>query len=590
MALLSLRNVTLTFGGPPLFNGIDLQIEERERIGLLGRNGAGKTTLLKVIHGELSPDEGEVWRSPGLLTACLPQEVPTELKGPVVETVAADAPAGAGGDEREKQRRVDRVISRMALSPERDVEDLSAGLKRRVLLAKSLVHDPKLLLLDEPTNHLDIDSIGWLEDFLLQYDGSLVFVTHDRMFLQKLSTRIIDLDRARLVSWACDYDNYLKRKETALAAEAKEWAVFDKKLAREEAWVRQSIKARRTRNEGRVRALKRLRDERSARRERIGKVRMGFREAELSGRKVIEAKGVTFGFGDEMVIRDFDVSIQRNDKVGIIGPNGSGKTTLLRLLLGELSPLAGTVRHGTKVHAAYFDQLRDHLDENSSVQDNVIDGGQVVTINGKSKHIVGYLQGFLFSPERARGPISRLSGGERNRLLLARLFAKPSNVLVLDEPTNDLDVETLELLEEKLLEYKGTLLLVSHDRTFLNNVVTSTLVFEGEGKLNEYVGGYNDWRQHSTAVETKKPKAGAKPPKERPRKLSYNEQRELETLPDRIEKLEAELEVFHQAMADPEFYKRERAAIAKANATAQTLKQELREAYQRWKILEEGCR
>ncbi len=590
MALLSLRNICLSFGGPPLFEGINLQIDKSERIGFLGRNGAGKTTLLKVIHGELSPDDGEVWRAPGLSTACLPQEVPTDLKGMVFETVAADAPAG--GDERENRRKVDRVISRMELSPDKDVESLSAGLKRRVLLAKSLVHSPNLLLLDEPTNHLDIDAIRWLEDFLLQYDGSVVFVTHDRMFLRKLSTRIIDLDRARLTSWACDYDTYLKRNESALAAEAKAWAVFDKKLAREEVWIRQSIKARRTRNEGRVHALEKLRDERRSRRDRIGKVRMGFNESERSGRKVIEAKNVTFGYGEQTVIRDFSVSIQRGDKVGIIGPNGSGKTTLLRLLLGELSPLEGTVRHGTRLQTAYFDQLRDHLDENSSVQDNVMDGGRVISTHGKSKHVIGYLQDFLFSPERARSPISRLSGGERNRLLLARLFARPSNVLVLDEPTNDLDTETLALLEERLLDYMGTLLLVTHDRAFFNNVVTSTLVFEGAGQVSEYVGGYDDWllqRRPQGPVAIKKTAAKSKKPaqrKERPRKLSYHEQRELEALPSRIDSLETELEGLHETMAAPAFYQQERAAITEFNARVESLKQELREAHQRWEMLE----
>ena len=499
---------------------------------------------------------------------------------------------GAGGrPELLAEHHVDAVISRMKLDPMADVAVLSAGMKRRVLLAKALVRRPDVLLLDEPTNHLDIEAIRWLEDFLLRYGGTLIFVTHDRAFLRRLATRIIEIDRGRLTSWACDYGTYCQRKESALETELRQWAEFDKKLAQEEAWKGTTIMARRTRNEGRVRALENLRETRRARRDQLGEVRMEIQEAERSGRLVIKADHVSFGYGDRPVIGDFSTHIMRGDRVGLIGPNGSGKTTLLRVLLGELQATEGTIRHGTNLEVAYFDQLHAQLDDSRSVRDNVRDGSDSVSINGRSRHIIGYLEDFLFTPEQAAGPVSRLSGGERNRLLLARLFTKPSNMLVMDEPTNDLDLETLELLEDLLIDYPGTLLLVSHDREFLNNVVTSTLVLEGEGRVKEYAGGYDDWlRQRPTdlppVVEpAAKPKA-TKPVKDRPRRLSYKEQRELESLPEQIETLEAELGELHQAMADPAFYRQEPGEIVKASTRAQSLETEIAQAYRRWDELE----
>jgi ATP-binding cassette subfamily F protein uup len=588
MALLTLRDVRLGFRGPLILDQANLTVEPGERVCLLGRNGTGKTTLLRLLHGEMEPDRGEVIRQQGLVTAMLPQEVPQELQGTVFEEVAR----GAGGrSELLAEHHVDAIISRMRLDPGADVSVLSAGMKRRVLLAKALVRQPDVLLLDEPTNHLDIESIRWLEEFLLRYGGTLVFVTHDRAFLRRLASRIIELDRGLLTSWTCDYETYRQRKESALETESSQWAEFDKKLAQEEVWKRTKIMARRTRNEGRVRALEKLREIRRARRDQLGEARMEIQEAERSGRLVIKADHVSFAYGERPVIRDFSTHVMRGDRVGLIGPNGSGKTTLLRVLLGELHASEGTIRHGTNLEVAYFDQLHAQLDDNRSVRDNVRDGSDSVSINGRSRHIIGYLEDFLFTPEQAAGPVSRLSGGERNRLLLARLFTKPSNVLVMDEPTNDLDLETLELLEDLLIDYPGTLLLVSHDREFVNNVVTSTMVLEGEGRVKEYAGGYDDWlRQRPAepppAVEpAAKPKA-AKPVKERPRRLSYKEQRELESLPERIETFEAELGELHQAMADPAFYRQEQAQIVEASTRAQAIEAEIAQAYRRWDELE----
>ena len=489
------------------------------------------------------------------------------------------------------RQEVEAVITRMALQPDADVATLSAGMKRRVLLAKALVRNPDILLLDEPTNHLDIDAIAWLEEFLLRYTGTFLFVTHDREFLRRLATRIIELDRGRLTSWSCSYETYLKRKEAALDAETQQHAEFDKKLAKEEVWIRTGIKARRTRNEGRVRSLEKLRDIRRARRDQLGEARMEIQEAEASGRMVIEAKNIVFSYGRHPIVSDLSTFIMRGDRIGLIGPNGSGKTTLLRLLLGELQPQAGTIRHGTNLEVNYFDQLHAQLDNDLSVRDNVSGGAESVLINGKKKHIIGYLEDFLFTPEQAAEPVARLSGGERNRLLLARLFTKPSNVLVMDEPTNDLDLETLELLESLLDEYPGTLLLVSHDREFLNNVVTSTLVLEGEGKVKEYAGGYDDWlRQRQPPPPDAEPVAAeAKPsrtPKQRPRRLTYQEQRKLEALPEQIVILETKLNELHRTMADPAFYRREPAEIVKAKTQLQSLEKEIAEAYQRWEELE----
>jgi len=626
MALLGLRGVTVSFGGPALLDRVDLSIERGERLCLVGRNGSGKSTLMKVLSGEIAPEDGEVVRQGGLKVARLTQEVPHGLAGSVYDVVAAGlGEAGAllaefhhvsqelaqhGGDDWlrrleqvqqqleaaggwELNREVETVISRLELPADTEFAALSGGLKRRVLLAQALITQPDLLLLDEPTNHLDIDAIAWLEEFLLGFNGTLLFVTHDRSFLQRLATRIIELDRGRLTSWPGDFATYLRHKQEALEAEAGTNALFDKKLAEEEVWVRQGIKARRTRNEGRVRALEAMRRERMVRRERQGTARLQLNEAERSGKLVVEAEGVSFSYDGKPVIKDLSTVIMRGDKVGIIGPNGAGKTTLLRLLLGQLVPQQGTVRLGTKLEVAYFDQHRAILDEEMTVLDNVAQGSEQITVNGQSKHVMSYLQDFLFAPARARTPVKALSGGERNRLLLARLFTQPANVLVMDEPTNDLDMETLELLESLLVDYGGTLLVVSHDRAFLNNVVTSTLVFEGEGRVNEYVGGYDDWlRQRRAAPATRaaeKAAPAAAEPREKPKaraKLSYKEQRELETLPQRIEALEAEQRTLHGTMGAPDFYQQDKAAITAAQERLAALEEELSVAYERWEMLE----
>ena len=492
---------------------------------------------------------------------------------------------------------MDKTISRMDLDPGERFETLSAGLKRRVMLARGLVSEPDVLLLDEPTNHLDIDAIGWMEEFLLRFEGALLFVTHDRRFLQKLATRTVELDRGRLIDWSCDYETFQKRKEAALEVEAGHRKRFDDKLAQEEAWIRQGVKARRTRNEGRVRELEKLREARRTRRELMGSVRMRTQDAARSGKLVIEAQGVSYGYsGQKPIIDDFSTVIMRGDKTGIIGPNGSGKTTLLRVLLGDLSPERGELRRGVNLETVYFDQLRAQLDENKSVAENVGDGNDTIQFNGMPRHVMGYLQDFLFSPERARSPVSTLSGGERNRLLLARLFTKPSNLLVLDEPTNDLDMETLELLEDLLLDYAGTLLLVSHDRTFLNNVVTSTLVLEGEGRVGEYVGGYDDWvrqRRPDGAINPAKPSVISE--KQRPKRecrqtISYKEQRELQDLPGVIELLEAEQNELYRSMSEPAFYQKSGPEIAAAKARLKEIEQELDEAYQRWDALDMKAR
>jgi len=592
-----MRDVCIAFGGPLILDHVNFYIEPRERVCLLGRNGTGKSTLLGLLHGDLSPDEGEVLRQKGMQVAFLPQEVPQSLSGTVFDIVSGGLShtGTAQHDDAESQRlnQVEKTLSRMALDPNVHFEALSAGMKRRVMLARGLVSKPDLLLLDEPTNHLDIDAITWMEDFLLQYGGTLLFVTHDRMFLRKLATRTVELDRGKLIDWSCDYDTFQKRKQATLAVEADEWIQFDKKLAREEAWIRQGIKARRTRCEGRVLALERMREARRSRREHVGSVRMNTQDAARSGKLVIETTDVSYGYDDSSpVIRNLSTTVMRGDRVGIIGPNGSGKTTLLRLLLGELTPNSGMLRHGVNLEISYFDQLRAQLDEDRSVLENVGDGNDTILFNGRPRHIMGYLQDFLFSPERARSPVRILSGGERNRLLLARLFTKPSNVLVMDEPTNDLDAETLELLEELLLEYPGTLLLVSHDRTFLNNVVTSTLVLEGEGRVGEYAGGYDDWLlQKAAPVRQEKPVK--KPERQRPRRespqtLSFREKRELESLPEHIEALEAEQERLYQEMSDASFYQRgpTGAEISGAKARLKEIEQELAEAYRRWETLE----
>ncbi len=624
--LVTLRNIILGFGGPPLLDGVELTIDAGERLCLVGRNGTGKSTLLKLLDGEIAPDDGELSFRQGLVVASLGQEVPAHLHGPVYDVVADGlgeqgallaeyhrvSQQLAGGDERTLARleqvqhrleaaggwqlgqRVETVLSRLELDGELPFENLSGGLKRRVMLARALVREPDLLLLDEPTNHLDIEAITWLEEFLLGFRGSLLFITHDRAFLQRLATRIVELDRGRLTSWPGDYATYLARKAAALEAEARQNAEFDKKLAQEEVWIRQGIKARRTRNEGRVRALQQLREERRGRRECLGKARLQLDDAQQSGKIVVELENVSHGYGGRSLIRDFSTTVFRGDRIGIIGPNGVGKSTLLKILLGELTPDAGRVRFGTRLEVAYFDQYRAQLDESATVLDNLAEGRDKVEVGGKPRHVISYLQDFLFLPERCHSPVSSLSGGERNRLLLAKLFLKPANVLVMDEPTNDLDVETLELLEERLLEYAGTLLLVSHDRSFLNNVVTSTIVFEGDGRLGEYVGGYEDWlRQRKAAPTESKPKpvsAKTAETREKPRsrKLGYKEQRELEALPSRIEALDEELANLQQRMGDPGFYRQEGPAVADATARLEELEAELAEAYARWEALEAG--
>ena len=601
MALISLQDVTLSFGGPPLLEEVNLQIEPGQAIGLLGRNGMGKTTLLKLIHGDLSPESGEIARQASLCVAYLPQDIPLGLDGSIRQVVASGlktSPAAQSGSEAhwQSQLQVDKVISRMQLNAEASFDLLSAGLKRRVLLARSLVQDPKLLLLDEPTNHLDIDSITWLEGFLQRWGGTLLFVTHDRAFLQHLSNRIIELDRGHLFDWDCDYSTFLERKEALLAAEREQNVLFDKKLAQEEAWIRRGIEARRTRNEGRVRALMRLRNERAQRREQPGKVRMQIDAEQRSGKLVIETENLTYAFDNKPIVSGLDLTIQRGDRLGIIGPNGSGKTTLLRLLLGELEPQSGSVRHGTNLETAYFDQLRSQLDESKSILDNVGDGRDVITINGRERNLVGYLEGFLFSRERVHAPISALSGGERNRLLLARLLARPANLLVLDEPTNDLDIDTLEILENLLLDYPGTLILVSHDRAFLNNLVTSTLVMFGGGLVREFIGGYDDWQdqkeaeQETQAASMKARKTAPVPaPKKQQasRKLSYKEQIELDQLPSKIKALEAEQAQLNASLSDPAFYQSNNAEVSQVIDRLRVIEEELQQAYLRWEELEE---
>ncbi|HEX8833460.1 MAG TPA: ATP-binding cassette domain-containing protein [Abditibacteriaceae bacterium] len=598
MAFLSIRNVSLSMGGPLLMDKVNLNIEDGERVCLVGRNGAGKSTLMKMISGQISPDSGEVAWQKGARAAYLPQEVPDNIKGRVFDIVAAGLPSG----ETPEDHQVDAILMRLGLDSEVDFSTLSGGLKRRVLLARALACEPDLLLLDEPTNHLDIESILWMEEFLLRYARALLFVTHDRQFLQKLATRIVEIDRGNLQSWECTYDLYLERKAASLEVEEKQNALFDKKLAQEEVWVRKGLKARTTRNEGRVRELEKLRLERSERRNVTGTVRMQTQESDRSGHRVAEAKNATFGYGDKPIVQDLSTLIMRGDKVGIIGPNGSGKTTLIKLLLGQLQPQSGEVKQGTRMQVAYFDQLRSALEEDQTVRYNVAGENDTVLINGERRHIIGYLQEFLFAPERARSKVSVLSGGERNRLLLAKLFTQPSNVLVMDEPTNDLDVETLDLLEDLLVSYPGTLLLVSHDRAFLNNVATSTLAPIGEGRWREYIGGYDDWLVQSqrlratekstveSSMKSAKQKSGENKAADnapaRPRKMSFKETRELESLPGKIETLEAEQAALVEKMADPEFYKGDAAQTKQAQNRLTQLDAELAEAYMRWGELE----
>lgn len=589
MPLITLRNITVSFGAPPVLQQVSFVIDRRERVCLLGRNGAGKTTLLKLIAGDIKPDGGEIAIERGVTIAQLAQEVPQNISGKVFDVLASQL---SHVEDWVVRQRITELLSRLNLDGEAEFATLSGGLKRRVLLAKALVVEPDVLLLDEPTNHLDIENIEWLEQFFSKYYGALLFVTHDRLFLQKIATRIVELDRGNLTSWECDYATYLQRKQTILDAQATANALFDKKLAQEEVWLRQGVKARRTRNEGRVANLKKLRLERKARRELTGNVKLLIQQGDNSGKVVIDAENVTYGY-EQPIIKNFSTTILRGDKIGIIGPNGCGKTTLLRLLLGELTSTTGTIKMGTQLQVAYFDQLRNQFDEEKSLRENISGGSDQVTVNGKSRHIVSYLQDFLFAPDRISIPVCHLSGGERNRLLLAKLFTKPTNMLVLDEPTNDLDVETLELLEALLVDYSGTILLVSHDRVFLNNIVTSTLVFEGGGKINEYIGGYDDWlRQRPQAMSPTIPagKVSAKPMLTKTAKvekqLTSAEKRELKILPEKIETIEAELEKLHQLMVDPNFYKQDKAAIVEIQTRSSFLEEELNKLYQRWEMLE----
>ena len=595
MAIVSLLDVSLSFGGAPLLDRVNLQIDRGERVCLVGRNGAGKSTLMKLISGEIAPDVGQIFRQAGAVFSTLRQEVPVGLTGTVRTVVEGEGGAYEEHNDWERHDRVERLLEQMGLPAEHEFAALSAGQKRRVLLARGLADEPQLLLLDEPTNHLDLESIKWLEDFLLEWGGALLFVTHDRTFLRKLSTRIIEVDRGQLVGWACDYDTFLTRKEAVLEAEEIERAQFDKKLAQEEVWIRRGVKAQRSRANNRIHALEKMRAERVARRDRAGKATMTAQEADRSGFKVIACEGAGFRYGERWIVRDLTTRIERGDKIGIVGPNGAGKTTLLRLLLGQLAPQTGTVEQGTRLEVVYFDQLRAQLDETMRVQDAVADGNATVTINGKVRHVISYLEDFLFEPGRARTPIKALSGGERNRLLLARLFTKPCNVLVLDEPTNDLDAETLELLEDLLVEFGGTLLLVSHDRAFLNEVCTSLLVFEGEGKIAEYLGGYDDWQKERAAKaaalvaaeekakrDAKAAEAAAAGPAKKARKLTNKERTELDALPKKIETLEAEQTTLTAALADPLFFKKPAAEVTRATARLHEIEEELAAAYARW--------
>nr|WP_283101578.1 ATP-binding cassette domain-containing protein [Halomonas populi] len=633
--MLRLEQLQLAYGTHVLLDGADLVLEKGERLALVGRNGTGKSTLLKLVSGEIQADGGSIWRAPGLKIGVLEQELPDASGETIFEVVAQGLPeAGAllaeyhhliqAADPSMRRmeqlqtqleaidgwsfhQRIDTVLTRLGLPAEAPMQSLSGGWRRRVALARALVAEPDLLLLDEPTNHLDLDTIAWLEEQLSAFNGSVLFITHDRAFLSKLATAILELDRGRLGRYPGDYAAYQAQKNHELEIEARENALFDKKLAQEETWIRQGIKARRTRNEGRVRALQQLRAERSQRRERQGRATLSVDSGERSGKRVVELSGVTQWFGEECVIHGLDLEIQRGDRIGLIGRNGAGKTTLLKILLGELEPSEGTVKLGTGMKVAYFDQLRAGLEPEKSVYDNVAQGSDRVTVGGKDKHVISYLQDFLFTPDRARQPVKVLSGGESNRLLLAKLFTQPANVLVMDEPTNDLDVETLELLEELLLDYEGTLLLVSHDRVFMDNVVTGVLAFEGDGVVREYVGGYTDWvrqggklppapwdfdaarvsgqakQTQPAAIDT----APSEPAKtKRSVKLSYKLQRELDSLPGIIELLEAEVAALEAKVGDPDFYQQEGDRVAETLELMSTKQSELDAAMERWMELE----
>jgi ATP-binding cassette subfamily F protein uup len=625
MSLLRFDDIGLEFGDQLILRDAAFSIEPGERVCLIGRNGAGKSTTLKLIMGSIEPDRGEITPKPGLIVSQLEQTLPEAMDMPVIDVIRSgltqietllEEYANKSQLELDKhglrelealhakidahdgwhiEQRVETTITELNLPADKKMNELSGGWRRRVGLAKALVQKPDLLLLDEPTNHLDIATIKWLEDHVYNYPGAVLFITHDRAFLQRLATRIVEIDRGKLTSWPGSYDNFLRRKEKALEDEAVAEEKFDKKLAEEEAWIRQGIKARRTRNEGRVRSLMKMREEREERIAQDGKARIHIEEGEQSGRKVIRARNVSYSYGDEEVIKDFSIKIMRGDRIGLIGNNGVGKTTLLRLLLGELEPQSGTVKMGTGLQVGYFDQLRQALDLDKSVAYNVGEGRTYITLNGKDRHVVGYLTGFLFSPKRAMTPVKALSGGERNRVILAKLFTRPANLLVLDEPTNDLDIETLEVLEQKLCEFSGTLIVVSHDRDFLDNVVTSTIVFEDDGKVQEYVGGYSDWlrRGHALAVtdnpyeaERRKHAAAERKKKRKPTKLSYNDQRELDSLPVEIEKLEQEIGALQELIATPDFYAQEAELVQQKLRELDDAEKSLEQRIERWGELE----
>jgi len=632
MALITLDHISMAYGHLPLLDSVVLQVEAGERICVIGRNGTGKSTLLRILGSALVPDSGFVYRQSDMRAALLVQDVALSDDRSVFDVVAdglgdlgdlvasyhhvavevaeQGTPAlleklGRLQQELEEkncwrlEQRVEMVLSQLKLPPDATVNTLSGGWQRRVLLAQVLVAQPDLLLLDEPTNHLDIEAITWLESYLAEYAGTVIFVTHDRSFLQRLAMRIVELDRGRLTSWPCDYATFLRRKEEYLANESLKNEKFDKRLAGEEVWLRQGIKARRTRNEGRVRALMAMREERAARRALMGSARLRLKTADPSGRMVYETESICKSFDEVPIIKNFSTRIMRGDRIGLLGPNGAGKTTLLRMLLGELTPDAGKVRCGTNVQVAYYDQQREQLDPECTVFDTVGDGSDTVTINGQSRHINGYLRDFLFPPERARSQVKALSGGERNRLILARLFTRPANVLVLDEPTNDLDMETLELLEAQLVEFSGTILLVSHDRSFLENVVTSTFVFKGNAHVQEYIGGYNDWANQKAVPEAKEtlvsspvssPAASKEKSPPARKKLSYMEQRELDGLPECIEAMEAEQERLHSKVSHPDFYKETSENIRKTLERLEELQSELTNVYRRWDELDSRVR
>ena len=598
--LLRFDNVSLAFGSRPLLDHVSLLVDEGERVCLVGRNGEGKSSLLRLVAGLATPDDGTIWSRPGARIAMLTQDLDTVADACVRDIVEGGLPADSG-EVWETTPRIDAVMSRLRLNGAAQFASLSGGWRRRALLGRALVGDPDVLLLDEPTNHLDIAAIEWLEDAMLSFRGALLFVSHDRAFVNRLATRVVELDRGHLSSWPGNYDDFVTRKTLQLENEAKANADFDRKLAEEEVWIRKGVEARRTRNEGRVRALMAMRSERRARRERIGRAKFTVAEASESGKRVFEAERVSVSFDDHVVIRDLNLKIQRGDRVGIVGPNGGGKSTLLRLLMGELEPSTGKVIRGAHLEAAYYDQQRARLNLSASVQDNVNDGNTFVPIGGENRHVSGYLRDFLFRPDQLRTPASALSGGERNRLLLAKLFARPANLLVLDEPTNDLDLDTLELLEERVADFDGTLLLVSHDRAFLDRVVTSLLVLEGEGQVQEFIGGWTDYanwraarphtpappREPASSRQSETPGVHAKESTlPRSRRLSFKEQREFDSLPATIESLENDKSELERAVADPAFYQRPQDEVRRALTTLQSLGAEIDAAYARWAELE----